>query len=162
MKANFVVPFSREIGAPDLPPIQAAEGAPQLCYTDDKGVLRGGFICQSYIPADTVMVQVEVSETMIAAMKADPVNLWIEDHPVVESQPLLTESGETLLTEAGESIETEAMELNELTAYNYMAAKLPPSEVDAKDWTTSQKAKESIIELHEQTIEGYKQSGLGE
>jgi len=81
MKANFVVPFNRASGVPDLPPMQAAEGAPQLCYTDDKGALRGGFICQSYIPADTVMVQVEASEAMIAAMKASPEYLWLEDIP---------------------------------------------------------------------------------
>ena len=147
--ANFICPFD-PITRQTILPVDA-DGQP---YPLD-------WVHLTLEQGNTVCVQVRGEGTVIAAMKLDPAYLWLEDQPAIVSEPLLTEAGELLLSEVDELLFTEAVELNKLTTYDFAISQFPLEEVDIKDWTTSQKAKESIIELYG-TLEGYNQSRLGE
>ena len=81
MRANFITTFAN--GSPVLPPMDSEEGL-QLTYLDN-GVRVGGFVCISYAPAISVVVQVHSSEDTINAMKADDSFVWLEDIPEVEN-----------------------------------------------------------------------------
>ena len=80
--AIFVAPFQVGLG-PVLPPMQA-EGVVQICYTDVKGVLCGGYSCIGHVPqAPTCLVRVWSDEAGLDALAALPDMLYVCD--VVEA-----------------------------------------------------------------------------
>ena len=73
MRAIFCIPWSHE---QHLPPME------ELHYTDEEGILRGGYSVIGHVPyTETLLIWIEASEDMVNQMAESDDYLYIGDVP---------------------------------------------------------------------------------
>jgi hypothetical protein len=153
MKANFIVPFD---------PITRQTTRPLV---DERPI---DFVHLTQESDSSVVVQVRADTAVIEAMKADPIYFWLED--IIEPQEgvstdkdhLLDEEVDPLKTEEGEPIGADLMvRCKADEARTFLTPVFDEAKIVECDWSTDEKGVESVVALHKQTLDGYKQGGLG-
>jgi hypothetical protein len=161
MKCAFIVPFDHATQSPVLP-------------TDKNGNSTWRSWGRKSQPmGDSILVEIEAAELILAPLKLDTKVQWLEDYapPKVAPMPIgMTvepekESDFIEMEEALDAaIDTETAKIANplpVKAFLRVQTKVSAAAITKQVWNSPDKIVESVAKLHGQTPENYRNSGLG-